>query len=38
MCFKENKSFFDVMRNVQISPSGIGHFEHDHRFFFSREM
>ena len=26
------------MKNVQIFPSGIGHFEHDHGFVFSREL
>ena len=26
------------MGNVQIFPLEIGHFEHDHRFLFSREM
>ena len=26
------------MKNVQVFPSQIGHFEHDHRFLFNREM
>ena len=30
--------FFGVMKNAQIFPSEIGHFEHDHRFLFSRQM
>ena len=30
--------FFDVIKNAQIFTSEIGHFEHDHRFLFSREM
>ena len=39
MCYNKNKPFFfDVTENVQIFPSEIGHFEHDHRFLFSREM
>ena len=40
MCYKKNKSafFFDVMKNGQIFASEIGHFEHDDRFLFNREM
>ena len=30
--------FFDVMENIQVFHSQIGHFEHDHRFLFNREM
>ena len=38
MCYKENESlFFDVMKNGQIFPSKVYHFQYDHRFLFSRE-
>ena len=38
-CFvRKINLFFDVMKNVQIVPSEIGHFEHDHRFLFSKEI
>ena len=35
---KINLYFFDVMRNCQIFPSKVCHFQHDHRFVFNREM
>ena len=35
MCYKKNKSLFEVRK---IFLSEIGHFEHDHRYRFSREM
>ena len=39
MCYKENKSlFFDLMKNGQIFPSNVFHFQYDHRFLFSTEM
>ena len=39
MCYEENKSlFFEVIKNGQIFPSKVCHFQYDHRFLFSREM
>ena len=39
MSYKENESlFFKVMKNGQIFPSNVCHFQYDHRFLFSREM
>ena len=39
MCYKKNKSLiFDIMRNDQIFPSKVCHFQYDHRFLFSREI
>ena len=35
---KINLYFFDVMRNEQIFPSNVFHFQFDYRFLFSREM
>ena len=35
---KINRYFFDVMKNGQIFPSKVCHFQYDHRFLFSREM
>ena len=33
-----NLYFFDVMKNGQMFPSEVCHFQYDHRFLFSREM
>ena len=39
MYYQENKSlFFDVMKNGQIFPSEVFHFQYDHILLFSREM
>ena len=39
MCSMENKSFFfDAMKNGQIFPSKVCHFQYDNRFLFSKEM
>ena len=39
MYYKEDKSlFFDVMKNGQIFPSEVCHFQYDHRILFSREI
>ena len=38
-CYRENKSpFFDVMKNGNIFPAKVCHFQYDDRFLFSREM
>ena len=38
MCYKKNKSlFFDVIKNGQIFPSKVCHFQYDHRFAFLAE-
>ena len=36
--FKKIDLLFDFMKNIQVFHSEIGHFEHDNRFNFSREM
>ena len=35
---KINLYFIDIMKNGQIFPSKVCHFQYDHRFRFSREM
>ena len=35
---KINLYFFDVMKNGQIVPSKVCHFQNDHKFFFIGEM
>ena len=35
---KINLSFSDVMKNSQIFPSKVCHFQYDQRFLFSKEM
>ena len=35
---KINLYFFDVMKNGQVFPSKVCHFQHDHKSLFSREM
>ena len=34
---KINPLFFDVMKNGNVFPSKVCHFQYDHRFHFSRE-
>ena len=38
-CFirKIDLCFFDIMKNGQIFPSNVCHFQYDHRWYFSRE-
>ena len=39
MCSMENKSFFfDAVKNGQIFPSKVCHFQYDNRFLLSRDM
>ena len=39
MCYKKNEYlFFDAMKNGQIFPSKVCHFQYDRRFLLSREM
>ena len=39
MCYNENKSMlFYVMKNSQIFPLKVSHFQHDYRFLFKRKM
>ena len=35
---RKKSLFFEVMKNGQIFPSKVNHFQYDHRFLFSREM
>ena len=37
MCYNENLYFFEVMKNGEIFPLKVCHFQYDHRFLFRRE-